>query len=355
MITKKTILLVDDEPVNLQFLRSALENDYDLKFARNGEIALQAARDFKIDLILLDIQMPDKDGYQVCKELKNDPGTENIPVIFVTALGDEVNEVKGFDLGAVDYLHKPISPHVTRKRIETHLSLVRARDLEQSQKAAIYMLGAAGHFNDSDTGVHIWRMAEYSSILAEAAGLTADRVQEINLAAAMHDTGKIGVPENILKAPRQLTPVERNIIETHTVIGSAILKKGNTDLFDLAAIIARSHHERWDGDGYPDGLKGEEIPEAARIVAIADVFDALTMTRPYKKAWSVERAVAYLKEHAGTHFDSRLVDCFVIAIPQIIESKERWGVKENKVELDTEPKSQFRKLAEGSRSIGGYL
>ncbi|XXK27655.1 HD domain-containing phosphohydrolase [Arenicellales bacterium nBUS_45] len=355
MNNKKTLLLVDDEPSNLQLLRNTLKSDYDLKFARNGDLALQAAKDFKFDLILLDIKMPGKDGYQVCRELKEDPATEHIPVIFITALENEVDEAKGFDLGAVDYIHKPISPHITRKRIKNHLSLVRARDLEESQKAAIYMLGSAGHFNDTDTGVHIWRMAEYSSLLAKAANLTADRVAEISLAAAMHDAGKIGVPDNILRAPRRLTPVEKNIIETHTVIGSAILKKGNTDLFNLAADIARSHHERWDGDGYPDGLKGEEIPEAARIVAIADVFDALTMKRPYKEAWSIERATDYLKQHAGTHFDSRLVDCFVGIMPQIIEAKERWAVEEKKLSLGNPLTSHTQGVTNGSVDARGYI
>ncbi|MCP4951281.1 MAG: response regulator [Proteobacteria bacterium] len=355
MITQKTILLVDDEPVNLQFLRSALESDYDLKFARNGEIALKAANDFKIDLILMDIKMPGKDGYEVCKELKNIPCTEDIPVIFLTSLTDEVNEAKGFDLGAVDYIHKQTSPRVIRKRIETHLSLVRARDLARSQKAAIYMLGSAGNFNDSDTGAHIWRMAEYSKILAESAHWPEDQVEAISLAAAMHDLGKLGVPENILAAPRQLTPVERNIIETHTLIGSSILKKGNTGLFDFAAVIARSHHERWDGCGYPDGLKGDEIPEGARIVAIADVFDALTMVRPYKKSWSVERATAYIKENAGTHFDARLVDCFIDAMPQILKAKEKWAIKENEGLIDNQLEKRIHTIVEEYPRLGDQL
>jgi len=346
---KNTILLVDDDPVNLQFLENMLKDDYDLKFARNGDIALQAAEKFSVDLILLDIKMPGKDGYEVCAELKNNPHTESIPVLFVTALDEESNEARGFDLGAVDYIHKPISPQILRRRIATHLSMVRAKDLEESQKAAIFMLGIAGNFNDTDTGVHIWRMAEYAEILAEEANWPEESAKNMALAAAMHDTGKLGVPEAILSAPRRLTPVERNIIETHTVIGWTILLKGQTALFKMAATIARSHHERWDGRGYPDGLKGEEIPEAARIVAIADVFDALTMARPYKKAWSVDKAVAHLRQHSGTHFDPRLVDLFVRALPRVLEAKESWSAREHEKASDTQHNVELQNIIDNNR------
>lgn len=348
---KKTLLLVDDEPVNLQILRHALKDDYDLKFARNGDIAVKAARDFQVDLILLDIKMPGKDGYSVCSDLKKDPLTESIPIIFVTGLGGESDEAKGFDMGAVDYLHKPISPQLVRKRVALHLSMVRAQDLEQSQKAAIFMLGTAGHFNDTDTGVHIWRMAEYAEILAREAGWKEDSLRNIGLAAAMHDTGKLGVPESILKAPRRLTPTERTVIETHTVIGWAILLKGQTALFDLAATIARSHHERWDGQGYPDQLQGDEIPEAARIVAIADVFDALTMKRPYKKPWSEEKAIAHLRQHAGTHFDPRLVDLFIGALPKIREAKKVWDAKEENKDGETEERAELQDIIISNRKL----
>ncbi len=348
---KKTLLLVDDEPINLQLLGNALKDDYDLKFARNGDIAVKAARDLQVDLILLDIKMPGKDGYSVCSDLKNDPLTESIPIIFVTGLGAESDEAKGFDLGAVDYLHKPISPQLVRKRVALHLSLVRAQDLEQSQKAAIFMLGTAGHFNDTNTGVHIWRMAEYAEILAREAGWSGDSLRNMALAAAMHDTGKLGVPESILKAPRRLTPMERTVIETHTVIGWAILLKGQTALFDLAATIARSHHERWDGQGYPDKLQGDEIPEAARIVAIADVFDALTMKRPYKEPWSEDKAIAHLRQHAGTHFDPRLVELFIGALPKVLETKKIWDAKETSQDFDTKERAELQDIIISNRKL----
>lgn len=322
-----TILIVDDEPSTLQLFRQMLKDDYQLKFARNGVDGLAAAQRFRPDLILLDVDMPDLDGYTVCRKLKEIPATQSIPVIFVTASNDESSESKGFQSGAVDYIYKPLSPTVTRHRISTHLSLVNARELEKSQEAAIYMLGTAGHFSDNDTGVHIWRMADYAQALAKAAGWSQADAGQLRLAAAMHDTGKIGIPDAIMGAPRVLTPTERKIMENHTVIGAAILSKSDTPLFTLAAEVARSHHERWDGTGYPDGLAKNAIPESARIVAIADVFDALTTKRPYKQAWIVDEAIAKLKNDSGTHFDARLVALFEQNLERILTIKKQWSIK----------------------------
>ena len=193
------ILVVDDEPINLARLRAILEAEHELVFARNGEEALQAVAKHQPALILLDVQMPKLDGYATCRRLKADPATEDIPVIFVTSLGADWNEETGFDAGCVDYITKPISPVVVKARIRTHLSLVRERRLEQSYRDAIYMLGEAGHYNDTDTGVHIWRMAAYSRALAEAAGWNPEQAALLELAAPMHDTGKIGIPDAILK------------------------------------------------------------------------------------------------------------------------------------------------------------
>lgn len=321
----KTILVVDDEPSTLQLFRQILKDDYQLKFARNGVDGLEAAERFRPDLILLDVDMPDLDGYTVCRKLKQSPTTQSIPVIFVTASNDESSELKGFQSGAVDYIHKPMSATVTRHRIFTHLSLVRATELEKSQEAAIYMLGTAGHFSDNDTGVHIWRMADYAQALAKAAGWSQAHAGQLRLAAAMHDTGKIGIPDSIMGAPRALTPTERKIMENHTVIGAAILGKSDTPLFSLASEVARSHHERWDGTGYPDGLAKNAIPESARIVAIVDVFDALTTKRPYKQAWIVDEAIAKLKNDSGTHFDPHLVALFEQILKRILKIKAHWS------------------------------
>ena len=248
---KKKILLVDDEPNNLQLLRQILRSSYQLIFAHNGQSALAAVAAHHPDLILLDVMMPDLDGYEVCRRLKADPLTHDIPVIFVTAMGDVDDEAAGFDVGAVDYIHKPVSPAIVIRRVQTHLSLVHVKELEDSQREAIYMLGAAGHYNDNDTGLHIWRMAAYARAIAEAIGWPEHMAERLELAAPLHDTGKIGIPDGILKAPRKLTEEEWVTMRQHSLIGYEILQCSNTPIFKMAAEIALYHHEKWDGSGYP--------------------------------------------------------------------------------------------------------
>lgn len=322
------ILLVDDEPNNLKLLQQILKGQYDLIFAVDGKKALEAAKNHHPDLILLDVMMPEMNGYEVCEQLKASPATEDIPVIFVTAMGHQDDETRGFDVGAVDYIQKPVSGPIVLRRVKTHLSLVRAKELETSQREAIYMLGEAGHYNDSDTGVHIWRMAAYARIIAELAGWTPRMAERLELAATMHDTGKIGTLDSVLKAPRKLTPEEWAHMQQHTEIGYGILSRSTSPIFALAAEVARYHHEKWDGSGYPKGLAGDEIPQSARIVAIADVFDALTMKRPYKEPWSIEDSVTHIKESSGTHFDPDLIVLLDDALPRILEVKTEWDEKE---------------------------
>lgn len=318
------ILVVDDEPLNLDALRRVLEAEHRLVFARNGQGALAAAVKHQPSLVLMDIQMPDMDGYSACLALKAQAATEHIPVIFVTSMGDAWDEAKGFECGAVDYIVKPISPPVVRARVKTHLSLVRASQLEQSYLDAIYMLGKAGHYNDNDTGVHVWRMAAYASELAAAIGWSPDACCHLEWAAPMHDTGKIGIPGSILRKPGKLDADEWEVMKTHPRIGFDILSVNRTPVFALAAEIAMRHHEKWDGSGYPDGLVGEVIPLSARIVAVADVFDALTMKRPYKDAWPIEQVMATLQQGVGSHFDPRLINAFVSILPRILEIKLKW-------------------------------
>jgi putative two-component system response regulator len=272
----KKILCVDDEPNNLQVLRQILKESYQLLFAPNGTKALEIAKKHLPEMVLLDIMMPDISGYEVCEKLKADPTTAEIPVIFVTAMSEVEDEARGFDVGAVDYIQKPVSSPVVLRRVQTHLNLVRTKELEITQKNAIFMLGEAGHFNDTDTGVHIWRMASYAKALAEAAGWPDPQVERLELAAPMHDTGKIGTPDSILKAPRKLESEEWEVMKGHAKTGFDILKNSDSPVFIMAAEVACYHHEKWDGSGYPFGISGEAIPESARIVAITDVFDALT-------------------------------------------------------------------------------
>jgi len=322
------ILIVDDEPQNLAALRQVLRDHYPLAFANSGETALAALSKVTPALILLDINMPDLDGYEVCRRLKADPASEHIPVIFVTSLSEVGNEEKGFTVGAVDYIAKPISPSIVLARVRTHLSLVRSSRLEQSHRDAIAMLGTAGHYNDTDTGMHIWRMAGYARALAAASGWSPADCQMLETAAPTHDTGKIGIPGSILRKPGKLDAEEWEVMKTHTRIGHGILSRSEAPLFQMAAEVALYHHERWDGSGYPDGLAGEAIPEAARIVAVADVFDALTMERPYKSAWPSEKAIAAIKAGAGSQFDPRLVEVFLSILPEIRAIKAHWDAQD---------------------------
>jgi putative two-component system response regulator len=346
---KAVILLVDDTPENLDVLRGVLSPLYRVSAATSGELALKIIDKKRPDLILLDIMMPGMDGYQVCRQLKAHAETAPIPVIFVTAMTEMDNEMQGFEAGAVDYITKPIQPGIVRSRVANHLALANQRraceaevarrtgELRKSQKAAIFMLGQAGHYNDTDTGVHIWRMAAYSAALARALDWPLERSELLRDAAAMHDTGKIGIPDSILKAPRKLTPDEWVIMKQHTSIGHSILSHSDTPLFQIAAEVALSHHEKWDGSGYPEGLAGAAIPDTARVVAIADVFDALTMRRPYKPAWSIEQAIQTMQADSGKHFDPQMLQAFVAILDEILDIKHSWDAKEaEETEASTE-------------------
>jgi len=344
MDEKITILAVDDTPDNLTVLKQILGKLYKLLFANNGDGAIRQLRKGiqkrKLpDLILLDIMMPGKDGYAVCQEIMEDETLQNIPVMFVSAKKEAIDEARGFELGAVDYITKPFDPLVIKTRISRQLDassnknrlerLVRRRtdELARSQRDAISMLGECGHYNDTDTGVHIWRMAAYSEALARSIGWNTHEVTLLGLAAPMHDMGKIGIPDWILSKPGKLDADEWKQMESHTIIGKNILSKGGTPLFQMATEVAFSHHEKWNGEGYPQRLSGDVIPLSARIVAIADVFDALTMRRPYKDPWSIEKTVAVMTKDAGTHFDPELIPCFREVLFEILEIKSRFDAQ----------------------------
>lgn len=337
--SKQIILVVDDHAENINVLHGILGSHYKIKAATSGEKALSIAQATPPpDLILLDIMMPGMDGYEVCRVLKSDPATNKIPVIFVTAMTEVKNEAKGFEVGGVDYITKPVSAPIVLARVKTHLALAdqqlacertvdeQVATIFKGQKDAIYMLGNAGHYNDDDTGVHIWRMASYSRAVAKALNWSVEAQNNLLLAAPMHDTGKIGIPDAILKKPGKLTDEEWVIMRKHTTIGHQILSLSDAPLFVMAADIALCHHERWDGGGYPKGLAGEDIPASARIVALADVFDALTMARPYKEAWETDRAFEYMADSQG-HFDPSFRDTFLSVKDSILEIKEHWNKK----------------------------
>jgi len=321
------ILLVDDEAANLKLLRQVLGDDYRLSFARSGAAALDLVANEDIDLILLDIMMPEMTGYDVSSALKADSRTATIPVIFVTAMSDTIDEEKGFQAGAVDYITKPITPSIVKARVGAHLSLIKAEALQATQIELIQKLGRAAEYRDNETGMHVQRMSHYSYILAKAAGVQEALAFELLMAAPMHDIGKIGIPDHILLKPGPLTHEEFETMKTHTRIGATILESPSSNLIALARSIALYHHEKWDGSGYPEGLKGEDIPLEVRIVAIADVFDALTSERPYKQAWPLEEALAHLDAQSGKHFDPELVSLFKQHLPEIIEVRSRFSDK----------------------------
>ncbi len=320
---RQTILIVDDNKVNVDVLAMLLASDYKIKVALDGKRALQIAHKAPPpDMVLLDVMMPEMDGYEVCQKLKENPLTANIPVIFVTAKDAEADERYGFSLGAVDYITKPISPSIVFARVRTHLALhnqtrelsvlvkERTRELEDERIEVIQRLGRAAEFKDDETGRHITRVSHYARILAAGIGLSEECVEILFYATPMHDIGKIGIPENILNKPGKLTAEEFDVIKRHPHYGGDILGESKSRLLTVARNVALYHHEKWDGSGYPEGLKGEAIPLEARVMAVADVFDAVTSKRPYKEPWPIEKAVQMIQDSAGSHFDPQVVKVF---------------------------------------------
>lgn len=318
------LLVVDDEPVNLRVLKGVLSDDYALVYAKNGQEALRLAAQESPDLILLDVMMPDMTGFEACRALKQSESTRGIPIIFVTALNEEHDETSGFEAGGVDYITKPISAAVVRARVKTHLSLVKAEELKQSRLQVIQRLGRASEYKDNETGMHVMRMSHYSQVLAKAYGLTDTEAENLLHAAPMHDVGKIGIPDSIMLKPGKLTEAEFAVMRTHPHIGAEIIGETESELLRLAKSVALTHHEKWDGTGYPYGLEGEAIPLEGRIVAVADVFDALTSKRPYKEAWTVEDTLAFMHSQKGLHFEPKLVDLLQTCLPEILEIKEKF-------------------------------
>lgn len=318
------ILCVDDEVNNLKVLRVALQGTYDLLFAKSGKEALALASERQPDLILLDVMMPEMDGFEVCRRLKQDAQLAAVPVIFVTALQDEADEEVGLECGAVDYITKPISTAIVKARVKNHLSLVRVDELQRTRLEIIQRLGRAAEYKDNETGHHVMRMSHYSQLIAQALGKNERWCEKLLHAAPMHDIGKIGIPDAIMLKPGKLTDDEFDVMKTHPRIGAEILGNSTAELMVMAKNVALYHHEKWNGSGYPERLSGKDIPLEARIVALADVFDALTSERPYKRAWSVEEACEYIHDSRGEHFDPEVVEAFDQCLPGILKIKERW-------------------------------
>ncbi|WP_117232430.1 response regulator [Vibrio maerlii] len=348
-VKKSTILTVDDTVTNIEVVKGVLSDEYLVQAALSGEVALKIVSKRKPDLILLDVMMPEMDGYEVCKRLKENEETRDIPVIFLTAKSQEEDETKGLSLGAVDYITKPISPPILKERVKNHLLLKASRDLlaqqnevlevkveertkqlSELQDVAMVAMGALAESRDADTGNHIRRTQRYVKILAKELAknekfrsyLVPEVITALFKSAPLHDIGKVGVEDRILLKPGKLTEEEFEEMKLHTVYGRDAIEaaESSMDLADnflvFAKEIAYSHQEKWDGSGYPEGLAGEDIPISARLMAVADVYDALISKRVYKPSFTHDDAVQIILDGKGTHFDPDMVEAFERVVDQ---------------------------------------
>ena len=344
---KADILIVDDTLANLKLLSNFLkEEGYKVHPANSGALALQSVAKKKPDLILLDIRMPDMDGYEVCAVLKSNSETRNIPVLFVSALANVEDKIKAFNAGGLDYINKPYQFEEVKARVATHLRLKAYEDdmeekIEQgiceidalnqaiidNQQELIFTIGQICETRSHETGQHVKRVAEYSYLLAKLYGY--EELDLIKQAASMHDLGKVAIPDSVLNKPGALNAEEWNIMRTHSYLGFQMLNPAQQatrrPLFKLAATVALEHHEKWDGTGYPYGLKGEEISIPGRITAVADVFDALGAKRCYKSTKSLEEILAIFQQEKGKHFDPDMITLFFDHLDNFIAIRNKYA------------------------------
>jgi len=369
-IEKRTLLVVDDTPDNLSLMSGLLRGEYKVKLAHNGERALQiAGGENQPDLILLDIMMPEMDGYEVLRRLKATEATRDIPVIFLTAMSEAKDETEGLDMGAVDYITKPINPAIVLSRVHNHLQLKAARDLLRNQNeylerevairteevvaiqdVTIRAMASLAETRDNETGNHIRRTQRYVKVLALALQshprfspeLTGAAIESLYKSAPLHDIGKVGIPDRILLKPGKLDFAEFEIMKTHTTLGRDAIVHAEADLgrpiefLRYAKEIAYSHQEKWDGSGYPQGLAGDAIPLSARLMAVADVYDALISKRVYKPAFSHEKAVAIITDGRDKHFDPDVVDAFLQIADHFKEIAAQFADGDEAVKAETE-------------------
>ena len=347
---KPRILIVDDEPFNIMLLKGLLTRmGCDAVGANNATTALKTL-DRTYDLVLSDVMMPEMDGFEMVRQIRKNPETLDIPIIMVTTLSEKEDRLKAVEAGANDFITKPVDKlelsvrtrslldlkarqdDVKRFEAELHqmvetrtVQLRRAlRNLKNASYETVNRLAGAAEFKDDDTASHIKRMSRFCALIAEKAGLSDHEVELILHASPMHDIGKIGIPDAVLLKPGQLVADEWRLMKRHPEFGAKILADADTDLLRASEQIALTHHEKWDGSGYPNGLSGEEIPLYGRICAVADVFDALTSRRPYKAPFSIEKSIEIMKAGSGSHFDPRLLDLLLNSMDRILEIKYRF-------------------------------
>ena len=359
---KSTIFVVDDSPDDLLLVASLLKDTYKVRVANGGEKALRYLQgDSQPDLILLDVMMPGMDGHELLRRLKSYPSTRDIPVIFLTSMSDIEDESLGLELGAVDYITKPLSPPILLARIRTHLQLKEVRDflkeeaiflqmevnrrnheLATIQEVTIQSLGSLAETRDNQSGNHICRVQHYVKLLAEnlrthprfASFLTPETIELLFRSASLHDIGKVGIPDRILLKPGRLDPDEFEIMKRHSVLGKEAIETAEGKLktpvlfLSLAKQIAYGHHEKWDGSGYPLGLGGTGIPISARLMAVADVYDAIISRRVYKNPMPHKMAVQIIKEGAGSHFDPDVTEAFTLLADEFLSIACRFGHSE---------------------------
>ncbi len=347
---KPRLLIADDSRLNLAELGNILA-EYQLTLVDDGSKALKTLQSPPHpDLVILDVLMPDMGGFDLCRHIKGDARLRDIPVIFITGMEDIATQTTAFELGAVDFIHKPFSPAVVKARVKAHLLIGMAREklarhnetlekevaartsqlfkavnmVREGSRESIFRLSRAAEYRDEDTGSHILRMGNYALALATRLGLGKEEAEKIHYTAPLHDVGKIGIPDRILLKPAKLDPEEWRIMKLHTVFGGKILAGSKSELIQLGEEVALTHHEKWDGTGYPRGLKDDDIPLSGQIVAIADVFDALTSRRPFKEAFPIDRSFAIIREGRGKHFAPDLVDAFFAIENQIVDIKSSY-------------------------------
>ncbi|MBR9868099.1 MAG: response regulator [Oceanospirillales bacterium] len=341
-----SILIIDDEAPNLKLLQKMLSSIgyHKLTLVQDPRQVMHEYQVNKPDLILLDLNMPHIDGFGILALLKelNDPLPP--PVIILTAQTGRDYKLRSLNEGARDFLSKPfdraelqarvknlLDAHMAQRMIADQNSVLeelvhkRTAELRHTRQQVIDRLGRAAEFRDNETGMHISRMSHYSYLIAKQLGIDEEECDTILLASPMHDIGKIGIPDMILLKPGKLAHEEFEVIKRHPEIGAKLLDGDDSTLLTVARTIALTHHEKWDGSGYPQGLQGEDIPLTGRIVAVADVFDALTSERPYKKAWPIEKAVSTIRQNAGTHFDPEVVNAFLNTLPEVLAIKEKYS------------------------------